>query len=92
MHLPYTDKKKSYGFQSSCVIKTGLTDFHRMIITTTKMVFHKYRPRAINIEVINISIMKIIELPSEISNFGPRSDDSDFSEFFVVPGCSAEQK
>ena len=56
------------------------------------MVFHKYRPRVINIEVINISIMKIIELPSEISNFGPRSDDSDFSEFFVVPGCSAAQK
>ena len=39
---------KSHKFQNSCVIETGLSDFHRLILTATKMAFQKLRSRVIN--------------------------------------------
>ena len=53
---------KSHSFQNSCVIETGLSDFHRMILTATKMTFQKLRLRLLNNrDYINLSIIKIIE-------------------------------
>ena len=35
-------------FQSSCVVETGLSDFHRMPVTVMKTTFKKFRPRIIH--------------------------------------------
>ena len=39
---------KPLSFQNSCVSETGLSDFHRMILTVTKMTFQNLKPRIIN--------------------------------------------
>lgn len=57
---------KRHIFQNSSGIETHLSDFHRMILTATKITFQKFRPRLINYSDykyfgINISVMKIIE-------------------------------
>ena len=36
---------KPLSFQNSCVVETGLSDFHRMILKVTKMTFQKLKPR-----------------------------------------------
>ena len=36
------------SFQSTCVIETGLSDFHLMILTVMKKNFRKFHPRLIN--------------------------------------------
>ena len=36
------------GFQSTCVIETGLSDFHLMTLTVMKKSFRKFQPRLIN--------------------------------------------
>jgi len=35
------------SFQNTCTITTGLSDFHKMVITVTKMTFHKNPPKEI---------------------------------------------
>ena len=35
-------------FQSTCVIETGLSDFHLMTVTVMRKTFKKVRPRIIN--------------------------------------------
>ena len=44
--LMLTNKPRS--FKHSCVIKTGLSDFHRMIVTVMKATFEKLQPRVVN--------------------------------------------
>ena len=39
---------KPLSFQNSYVAETGLSDFHRMILTVTKMTFQKLKARVIN--------------------------------------------
>ena len=39
---------KPHNFQNSCVIEMYLSDFHRMILTTTKIAFQNLRSRVIN--------------------------------------------
>ena len=34
-----------YSFQNSCVIETGLSDFHKMIVSAMKTTFQKLKPR-----------------------------------------------
>ena len=34
-----------YSFQNSCVIETGQSDFHEMIVSVTKTTFQKLKPR-----------------------------------------------
>ena len=46
--------KKPLSFQNSCVVETGLYDFHLMILTVTKMTFQKLKP----IEITNVLTMK----------------------------------
>ena len=36
------------SFQNSCVIETGLSDFHKMIVTVMKTCYRKIGPRVIN--------------------------------------------
>ena len=35
------------SFQNTCTVTTGLSDFHKMVITVTKMTFHKNPPKEI---------------------------------------------
>ena len=35
-------------FPSSCVVETGLSDFHRMTVTVMKTTFKKFKPRIIH--------------------------------------------
>ena len=35
------------SFQNTCTVTTGLSDFHKMVITMTKMTFHKNPPKEI---------------------------------------------
>ena len=44
--LMLTNKPRS--FKHSCVIETGLSDFHRMTITVMKATFEKLQPRVVN--------------------------------------------
>ena len=38
-----------YSFQNSCVIETGLSDFHNMMtVTVTKTTYEKLKPRIVN--------------------------------------------
>ena len=37
-----------YSFQSSCVIETGLSDFHKMTVTVMKTTYEKLKPRIVN--------------------------------------------
>ena len=39
--------KKPLSFQTTTVIETGLSDFHKMIVAVMKMHFPKIKPRAI---------------------------------------------
>ena len=43
--LMLTNKPRS--FKHSCVIETGLSDFHRMIVTVMKATFEKLQPRVV---------------------------------------------
>ena len=36
------------SFQNSCVIETGLSDFHKMTVTLMKTSYQKIEPRVIN--------------------------------------------
>ena len=37
-----------YNFQSSCIIETGLSDFHKMTVTVKETSYKKLKPRIIN--------------------------------------------
>ena len=39
---------KPPSFQHSCVIETGLSDFHKMTVTVMKTFFEKLQPRVVN--------------------------------------------
>ena len=57
--LIFTNKPRS--FQHSCVIETGLSDFHKMTITVMKATFEKLQPRVVNVETINILKIAVLE-------------------------------
>ena len=44
----YILTNNSKCLQSSCVVETGLSDFHRMTVTVVKATFKKSQPRIIN--------------------------------------------
>ena len=37
----------SYSFQNFCVIETGLSDFHKMVVLVMKTTFQKLKPRIV---------------------------------------------
>ena len=40
--------KEPHKFQSTCVLETGLSDFHLMTVTVMRKIFKKLKPRTIN--------------------------------------------
>ena len=77
---------KPLNFQNSCVAETGLSDFHRMILTVTKMTFQKLQPRVISYRDYKHFSNETYrnELLSEISNSCLNFDDSGFNYFFDI--------
>ena len=77
---------KILSFQNSCVPETGLSDFHRMILTVTKITFQKLKPRVISYKDYKHfnNEMYRNELLSEISNSCLNFDDSGFNDFFDI--------
>ena len=49
------------SFQNSCVIETGLTDFHKLVVTITKTTYKKPQTKLLPIAATNISIMLVLE-------------------------------
>ena len=47
MHRPYVDKKPR-SFKHTCIIETGLYDFHRTTVTVMKATFQELQPRVVN--------------------------------------------
>ena len=43
-----TENLSSRIFQSSCARKTGVFDFHKVILTVKKAVFEKLRPKVVH--------------------------------------------
>ena len=39
---------KARSFEHSCVIQTGLSDFHRMVVTVMKATFKNLQPRIVS--------------------------------------------
>ena len=74
------------SFQSTCVIETGLSDFHLMTLTVMRKSFKKYQPKAITYRSYkNFSNEKYREnlinnLPKE--NFV--NNDDDFQRFYHI--------
>ena len=82
--IDLTLTNKPFSFQNSCVGGAGLFDFHRMILTVTKMTFQKLKPRVINYrdyKHFNNERFRD-DLLSEISNSYLEFDNNSFDEFF----------
>ena len=95
-NLSYIDlilTNKPSNFQSSCVAETGLSGFHRMILTVTKMTFQKLKPRVINYrdyKHFNNERFRD-DLLSEISNSYLEFDNNSFDEFFKMCRSTLDQ-
>ena len=74
--------KNQRSFQSSCVIETGISDFHRMVLTVMKTSFE----RLIVIGTINLSKNSISreELLYEWPNSTFEKKTNDFEEFIHI--------
>ena len=84
--------KKPFSFQNSCVAETGLSDFHWMILTVTKMTFQKLNPRFKNYmdyKHFNNEMFRD-DLLSEKSNSYLEFDNS-FDEFFKMCRSTLDQ-
>ena len=42
-----SDTNSPYSFQNSCVIETGLSDFHKMTVSVMKTTFQKLKPKIV---------------------------------------------
>ena len=49
------------SFQSTCVLETGLSDYHFMALTVMRKRFKKFQPRIISTGLTNIFPMNILE-------------------------------
>ena len=76
----------SRSFKNSSVIETRLSDFHRMIVTVTKMSFQKFRLRVINNRDYKYfyHIRYRNDLKKEISNYYLQFNGSRFSSFLFM--------
>ena len=85
---------KALSFQSSCVVETGLSDFHRMILTVTKITFQKLKPRVINYrDYKHFDNERLIDdLVSEILNSHLEFDNNSFDEFFNMRQSTLDQR
>ena len=77
---------KPLSFKHSCVIETGLSDFHRMTVTVMKAIFEKLQPR-----VVNYRDYKYFEnyrfradLLSELSKANIEGNEEELSDFLSI--------
>ena len=64
------------SFQSTCVVETGLSDFHMMTLTVMKKRFKKFQPKIINYrsynnfrnEAFRETLLKILSKENFINN------------------------
>ena len=70
-------------FQSTCVIETGLSDFHLVIVTVMSGTFKKMRPRVINYRSCRDSSNETFRV-SLINNLS--------NEIFVISDDGLEKK
>ena len=77
---------KPQSFQNSGVIEAGLSDFHRITVTVTKMTFQKLKPRIINYRDYKFfdNVRYRNDLLQEISNSYLEFNDNGFSGFFYI--------
>ena len=73
-------------FQNSLVIETGLSDFHKMVVTVMKTNFRKLEPKIINYRNYRyFSNDRFREkVTSELSKVVLENSDKDFNKFLVV--------
>ena len=77
---------KARRFQRSCVIETGLSDFHKMIITVLKMQFRKLEPNVVSYRNYKIFSNDIFlkSLNSELSKYCFSPDENGFDRFCQI--------
>ena len=77
-----TNKPRS--FKHSCVIETGLSDFHRMTVMGMKAIFEKHQPREVNCRVYKYfeNCRFRADLLSELSNASIEENEEGLSDFF----------
>ena len=73
-------------FQSSCVVETGLSDFHKMTVTVMKTTFKKFQPR-----IIHYRDYKHFqndryrdELTPKLSNIDSENNNTRLNEFLSI--------
>ena len=79
--------------QNSCVAETGLSDFHQMILTVTKITFQKLKHKVINYrdyKHFNNERFRD-DLLSEISNSYLELNNNSFDEFFNMCRSTLDQ-
>ena len=80
IYLILTNNLRS--FQNSCVIETGLSDFHRMVVTVMKTSFERLKPRVINYRYYKSFEKKLFrEELHELSNATLEENTDGFQEF-----------
>ena len=84
---------KPHSFQISGATETGLSDFHRMTVTVTKMTFQKLKPRIINYKDYKffVNVRYRNDLQQEISNSYLEFNDNGFSGFFYICRTTLDQ-
>ena len=84
---------KPHSVQDSGVIKTGLSDFHRMTVIATKMTFQKLKPRIMKYRDYKFfdNVRYINDFLQEISNTYLEINDNRFSGFFDICRTTLDQ-
>ena len=74
------------SFQNSCVLDTGLSDFHKMTITIMKASFQRLQPRIINYRDYRRFQNDLFraELLSELLKVIIRENEKGFSNFLDI--------
>ena len=75
-----------FSFQSSCVIETGLSNFHRMVVTVMKTSFERLKSRVINYRDYKTFETKLFRegLLYEFSNATLEENADGFKEFIEI--------
>ena len=74
------------SFQNSCVLETGLSDFHKMTVTIMKASFQRLQPRIINYRDYRRFQNDVFreELLSELLNVSIGENEEGFSNFLEI--------
>ena len=83
-----------YSFQNSCVIETGLSDFHKMIDSVMKLLFKNLNLELFNIETILNFLMIILEIKflENLSLENTTSNSNGLEIFFQICMDTLDQR